>query len=112
MANVEFRGQSFDLATAFYSLIHVPRAEHPALLDRIRRWLRPGGIAVLTIGAGHGGEGAADDWLGAPMYWSNWDRDTNIRIVREAGLQVLDARDEVTLEDGRPVPFLWLIARS
>ncbi len=111
MATVEFSPQSFDLVTAFYSLIHVPRDEHPAVLAGIRRWLRPGGIAVLTMGAGHGGEGAVDDWLGAPMYWSNWDRETNMRIVHEAGLQVLEARDEVTLEDGRPVPFLWLVVQ-
>jgi len=111
MATVEFRSQSFDLVTAFYSLIHVPRDEHRAVLDGIRRWLRPGGVAVLTMGAGQGGEGAVDDWLGAPMYWSNWDRETNIGLVQAAGLQVLAARDEVTLEDGRPVRFLWLVVR-
>lgn len=111
MATVEFRAQSFDLVTAFYSLIHVPREEHGAVLDHITRWLRPGGIAVLTTGTGDGGEGAVDDWLGAPMYWSNWDRETNIRLVRQAGLQVVEAREEVTMEDGRPVPFLWLIGR-
>ena len=110
MASVSFRSQSFHLVTAFYSLIHVPRDEHPAVLAGIGRWLRPGGIAVLTMGAGDGGEAAVDDWLGAPMYWSNWDRETNIRIVREAGLRVLEARDEVTVEDSRPVPFLWVIA--
>lgn len=70
-----------------------------------------GGTVVITMGAGSGGEEAVDDWLGAPMYWSNWSRDRNSRIVRETGLHVLDARDEVTLDDGRPKTFLWVIAR-
>ncbi len=88
MANVEFASMSFDLITAFYSLIHVPRDEHAAVLTGIARWLRPAGVAVLTMSAGNGGEGVEDDWLGAPMYWSNWDRETNVRMVGEVGLVI------------------------
>jgi SAM-dependent methyltransferase len=75
MASVEFAPMSFDLVTAFYSLIHVPRDEHAAVLAGISCWLElgPGGIALLTMGAGDGGEGVSENWLGAPMYWSNWD---------------------------------------
>lgn len=111
MATVAFRFESFDLVTAFYSLIHVPREEHATVVARISRWLRPGGIAILTMGAGTGGDERAESWLGAPMFWSNWDRETNIRIVRQSGLEVLEARVEVTMEDDQPVSFLWLIAR-
>lgn len=111
MATVAFRPESFDLVTAFYSLIHVPREEHAAVVGEIRRWLRPGGIAILTMGAGMGGDERAENWLGAPMFWSNWDRETNVRIVGEAGLEPLEARVEVTVEDDRSVPFLWLISR-
>ena len=66
MATVEFRPASFDLFTAFFSLLHVPRREHAAVLGSIRRWLRPTGVAILTMGAGPGGDGVEADWLGAP----------------------------------------------
>ena len=38
-------------STAFYSLTHVPRADLPALLAAIHRWLRPGGVLIATMGA-------------------------------------------------------------
>ncbi len=71
----------------------------------------PRRLVILTMGGGGGGEGMEENWLGAPMYWSNWDRSTNIRLVIGAGFEIVRADDEIVEEDGRPVPFLWLIAR-
>ncbi len=111
MATVQFRPASFDLVTAFFSLIHVPRDEHAQVLDNIRSWLRPRAVAILVMGAGRGGEGVEPDWLGAPMYWSNWDRDTNLKLVADARLELVEARDEVLVEHGKGVPFLLVLAR-
>lgn len=63
------------------------------------------------MSASNGGEDVKEDWLGAPMYWSNWDRETNVGMVGEAGLEVLSARVEESKEDDRLVPFLWGVAR-
>lgn len=43
LASVDFAAASLDTVTAFYSLTHVPRARHAALLARIAGWLRPAG---------------------------------------------------------------------
>src|SRR4051812_9389858 len=56
MASVAFRAESCDGVLALYSLIHVPREEHGAVLRAIARWLRPGGWLVVTMSAGEGGE--------------------------------------------------------
>jgi hypothetical protein len=54
----------------------------------------------------------AGDWLGAPMYWSSYDAATNRRLVEEAGLQLLSAREETAEEFGQPVTFLWIVAEK
>lgn len=113
MASVSFAANTFDLVTAFYSIIHVPMEEQPALFSGIASWTRPGGFLVATLAGGdvptteHAGR-----WLGvAPMYWSGWDAATNRRMVQEAGFELVDDRVVTTVEDGDEVRFLWLVAR-
>ena len=112
MTALDFAPASFDAVTAFYSITHVPREEHGPLLRAIARWLRPGGLLVATMGAGSAAGDVEEDWLGAPMYFSHYDAETNRRLVEEAGLRPVSARIETTDEDGVPVPFLWVVARK
>jgi hypothetical protein len=56
--------------------------------------------------------GVEEDWLGAPMYWSSYDSETNVRLVRDAGLDIIQAGEETVEEDGEPVTFLWIVARK
>jgi len=89
MSALPFRGASFDGAVAYYSIIHVPRDEHAAIVDEIRRVLVPGGHALLVLGAN---DLPADldesSWLGTPMYWSHFDAETNLALLSEAGFDV------------------------
>jgi cyclopropane fatty-acyl-phospholipid synthase-like methyltransferase len=103
---------SFDAVAAFYSIIHVPREEQPALLGQIAGWLRPGGLFAAALSARDNPEDYADDWLGAPMYWSGYDSATNRRLVEEVGLLVERAQMETADEDGVPITFLWIVARK
>jgi len=111
MATIAFPADTFDLVTAFYSIIHLPRDEHGRLLRRVARWLRPGGVLIATLGTA-GGDDYEDDWLGVPMYWSSWDHPTNLRLLEAAGLDVVIDSVETSTEDGQPVDFHWLIARK
>ena len=110
MATISLPRCAYRLITAFFSIIHVPRDEHAHLFARVREWLTPGGVFVATLGTGRW-EGSDDDWLGAPMYWSNWDAETNVALLQKAGLDVLRADVETEVEDGVPVSFLWVCAR-
>ena len=109
MATATFPAGSFDLVTAFYSIIHLPREEHGELLRQVAAWLRPGGGLIASLGTSCG-DAYEEDWLGVPMYWSSWDHRTNRRLIIEAGLEILADTVETTLEDGQPVAFQWVIA--
>lgn len=112
MATLDFPAASFDAVAAFYSIIHLPRGEHAGLLRRIATWLRPGGLLVATMGARSTEVGYEHDWLGAPMYWSHFDSETNRRLVEQAGLTLLAAQEETAEEHGTPSTFLWVVARK
>ena len=112
MTTLAFPPASFDAVTAFYSIIHVPREEHRTLLQSIAAWLRPGGLLVATMGTTSLEAGYEQNWLGAPMYWSHYDSTTNRQLVEQAGLHILNAREETADEDGVPVTFLWIVAQK
>lgn len=82
---------SFDAVVSYYAIIHVPRERHRALLERFHRLLRPGGLALLTMGAADNPDDVDRDWLGtgAPMYWSHWGHAENLRLARAAGFEVI-----------------------
>ncbi|MDQ3894206.1 MAG: hypothetical protein M3292_06010 [Actinomycetota bacterium] len=44
------------------------------------------------------------------MFFSHFDAETTLRLVREAGLEVVDAHREVQVEGGKDVAFLWVLA--
>jgi len=90
MTAVRFPADSFAGIVCLYSLIHVPVEEQPGLLARIHRWLRPGGLVLLTTGEEEY-TGVEDDWLGsnAKMYWSHTDARTYRQWLAEAGFGVL-----------------------
>jgi SAM-dependent methyltransferase len=112
MASLALPAASFDAVVAFYSIIHVPRQEHPRLLRDIAAWLRPGGLLIATMGAGATEDGYEQDWHGAPMYWSHFDSATNRDLVSQAGLRLLEATELIDDEDGVPVTFLWIVAQK
>lgn len=110
MTRLAFVERSFDAVVAFFSIVHVPREEHASLFGRIAAWLRPGGCFVASLGTSDDPGGTAEDWLGARMYWSGYDAETNIRLLREAGLtiEVAEALEEPEDDDG--ATFLWVVA--
>jgi SAM-dependent methyltransferase len=107
-----FRPASFDAAVALFSIIHVPRGRQPALFAELASWLRTGAPFVATLGTTDNPGDIEDDWLGAPMYWSGFDADANVRLLEDAGLDVVSSGIDDVLEDGQPVPFLCVYARA
>ncbi|XXX79003.1 class I SAM-dependent methyltransferase [Sorangium sp. So ce134] len=112
MTALELAPATFDAVTAFYAITHVPRDQHEGLLARIAAWLRPGGLLLATMGASDSPDTVEADWLGAPMFFSHFDAETNRALVRQAGFDLLDAEVVHEDEDGISVPFLWVVARK
>ena len=111
LAELELPDATFDAVTALYSIMHAPRDEHPALLARFRRWLKPGGHILLSMST-VGGPDRFKHWLGVEMFFSGFDAETNSRIVRDAGFELL--ADEVVWmrQPEGDTAFLWVLARN
>ena len=73
-----------DAIASFYALIHVPLADQQALFPRIRQWLRPGGYALMIVGAERWT--GTEPYLGATMFWDHADAETYLRWLEAASL--------------------------
>jgi SAM-dependent methyltransferase len=111
MASIDFPDGAFDAVVAFYSIGHVPREHHPELLRRFGRWLRLGGLLLLSEEDADQ-PGVVGDWLGAPMFFSGHDAAGLRRLVEDAGFEVDDASVESQREQGVDVPFVWILAHK
>jgi ubiquinone/menaquinone biosynthesis C-methylase UbiE len=110
MTAIAFEDARFDAVAAFYSLTHVPRDEQAGLLARIRRWLRPGGILIATMGVEDDPGGIEHDWLGTDMYFSHFSARKNRRMVEAAGFTIEAADVVAEPEDRHRARFLWVVA--
>jgi cyclopropane fatty-acyl-phospholipid synthase-like methyltransferase len=84
MTELKLQPASFDAVVSFYALIHVPLAEQRVLIPRIRDWLRPGGYALVIVGAEQWT--GTEEYLGAPMFWDHADTGTYLRWLEAARL--------------------------
>jgi cyclopropane fatty-acyl-phospholipid synthase-like methyltransferase len=108
---VELPAASFDAAVSLYMTGHVPRDEQLELVRRVARWLRPGGLLLMTLTQGASDGVVEADWLGAPMFFAGEEPETSLARVRATGFDVLRAELVPQVEFGREVRFLWLLAR-
>lgn len=96
MTTVEFPPSSFEAVVAFYSITHVPRDEHSALLRRIAGWLTSRGRFLGSFGETEL-DNWAGEWLGTAMFFSHHNSDVSKRLVVDAGLVI--ERAEVLQQD-------------
>ena len=89
MTRLGFAEASFDAICSYYAIIHVPRDKHWPLLLDFCRLLKPSGLALLCMGAGDIDVDIAEDFFGARMYWSHYDRETNMKMLQECGFHVI-----------------------
>lgn len=75
----------FDGICSYYAIIHIPREEHPALLEKFHRMLTTGGVALLCLGAQNLIDDIDENFLGAQMYWSHFDSETYRKMLKEIG---------------------------
>jgi Cys-tRNA(Pro) deacylase len=89
MTALKFPDAAFDAIVSYYAIIHVPREEYAQLLRNFWRMLKPGGLALLAMGRGDTAVDVNENWLGAKMYWSHYDSETNLKLIESSGLHVL-----------------------
>jgi len=112
MTALDFPANSFDAVVAYYAFHHIPRDRYEGLIKRISTWLRPGGLFMAAMYPYDVKDLVTEDWHGATMYWSSFDEDKTLSLVRNAGLQIVEQSKESAIEDGKETTFLWLIAQK
>jgi len=101
---------TFDAVVSFYVFNHVPREGLGSLLGRIAAWVRPGGYLLASFGASDLPDWYGE-WLGGvETFFSGYEPDVTLRLVRESGLTIVREELETTVEPEGPVTFLWVLA--
>jgi SAM-dependent methyltransferase len=97
---------------AFYSVIHIPRPDLPAVFGEFHRSLTPGGLALIAM---HGGTGevGADNWF---------DRGVSFRatlvelpeltgLIESSGFEIAEQHQRDPYPFEHPTPRLYVLAR-
>ena len=112
MTAVPLEADSVDAITAYHSVFHAPRAEHPAVYREFERVLRPGGVLLMTVGTSRH-EGTRSNWLdsGHSMFWSTPGRAETYAQLRDTGFGI---RAERTVDDplGSEATFVFAETNS
>jgi SAM-dependent methyltransferase len=116
MHALSFPPETFDAVAGFYSIIHLPREEQVVLMERIWTWLKPGGYFLANFATSGVKESWEESWVvdGNAMFWSSWDKEGSLGMIRGVGFEVLigeAAWEDEELVGGGKVSFLWVLAR-
>ena len=87
--------QAFDGVWACASLLHVPKAELPDALARIRRALKPGGVVFASFKRGSGERFAKGRWF------TDLEPDGLATLLNSAGFESLETDISTDLRPGR-----------
>jgi len=89
LTKLYFPEGTFDGICSYYAIIHIPRQEHKSLLMNFNLMLKTGGVALLCLGAQHLIDDIDDNYLGTKMYWSHFDSQTYVDMLKEIGFHII-----------------------
>ena len=89
MTKLDFPANTFDGIASYYAIIHIPREEHQSLLANFHRMLKPGGFALLCLGAENLIDDIDENYLGTRMYWSHFDSATYLQMLKDCGYVII-----------------------
>jgi SAM-dependent methyltransferase len=102
---------TFGGIAAFYSVIHIPREEVPAVLREFRRALMPGGRLLLSV---HGGSGTVttQEFLGrqVPFEATLFEQGELVDLTTAAGFEVTTATIRSPYDFESQTPRLYVAA--
>lgn len=81
-------------------------------MKKIAGWLKPGGYFRANFAADELEKPEVDRWLDREkgwIFWSGWGKGRTLKMVRDAGLEVLV---EEVLEEVGDATFLWVLAKK
>jgi cyclopropane fatty-acyl-phospholipid synthase-like methyltransferase len=109
MMSAEVPEGSLDAVVAFYSIIHLPREEQIQIVKRCHSFVKPGGFFLANFASQPSEGNVNEDWLGMKSYWSGWGAEESMKIVKDAGFEVVF---QEVLDEFGDASFQWVIARK
>ena len=102
---------TFDGLTAFFSLVHVPKAEVPRALREFHRVLKPGGIMLASVRRGEGDESGLTKWAdGYEMHFTDFVEHELEGLLAEAGFRVTGTETCEALMNGERTTHIFISA--
>ncbi|KAF2628872.1 S-adenosyl-L-methionine-dependent methyltransferase [Macroventuria anomochaeta] len=112
MMALSFPEQTLDAVTGFYSIIHLPREEQTQLVRNIGSWLKPDGLLLANFAVDDSDGHVEEQWLGEDkgwMYWSAFGEEGSVKMLEDAGLEILVRETKQVEGDAN---FVWLLAKK
>ena len=114
MTKMDFPNEYFDGILAFYSIIHVPRDEQFTLLSNFFQFLKVKGVVLLTFHLIDDQESYVEDFFdpGVEMYWSGFDKITNLTMLKNIGFNIIWAKSVKESEKWGATSHLFVFAEK
>ncbi len=105
----DFEIESLDGIISTYAIIHIHRSHHPALYLKIYKWLKQGGVMLVSTAKDECDEDySTNDYYGAHMVWSHPPARESLQMIRNAGFEILFDRQVTTGDE----THLWILAKK
>jgi len=108
MTKIKFKLNTFDGAVSFYAIIHLPKAKHIKVYQKLHKIIKPNGIILFNTGGTKTEEYCVKNYLGVPMFWGYWNPKKTLQIIRNAGFEIIWSK---VLKIGGETSF-WVLARN
>ena len=102
MVELGFARSSFDAVYALNSFLHLSKSELPAVLENVRRILRPAGLFYLGVYGGFDFEGIWEDDFYTPKRFFSLHTDENLKQTLSKVFEILYFRSIEFDENQRP----------
>jgi SAM-dependent methyltransferase len=106
ITKVEFPPESFDGIISTYALIHIHKSQHGQLYNNLHRWLKPGGLMLVSTAKTAWEEVA--EYYGVSMASSHPNANASVELITDAGLEIIFKR----LVTSGDETHLWVLAKK
>jgi SAM-dependent methyltransferase len=106
ITKTDFEPESLVGVISTYAFIHIFRTQHPLLYLKIFRWLKPGGVMLVSTAQTEWDD--VHDYFGVPMAWSHPAARESLQLVNNAGFEIIFDRLVITGDE----THYWILARK
>ena len=112
MTKMPFPPNSFDGIFSYLAIIHVPREQKADLFKKIHEILKPDGILLIAIGCDDWVSTQDDDFMGQPMYWSQFGAEKTEAMIKDTGFEIIQSKIERNIFDGEEEKHFFVLAQK